>query len=457
MEFDYNELLPPPRIPSNRSMSVTQTPTSKPDLEFVTKSSVITGDLHNTRCDAESTNGRPLDCQDWKQYLRSTLVDKAIQLGHKGPCEGYRYSVGPLKNPGYGGMTVYIPVSSANMMEQVMNYLREIASESPCIKGSKISYYSVPGVIEIHAAERAHERIATAAEDRIRRDLRQAGFTWGAWGRKRTALTGAGSAGITLADGSRPAPDGQVWLGNKNDYPFIVVEVANHQTFTQALSKIYNFLQLSQNQIYYGVIIDMIRPGQRNPSSTSLPNETSPSHVVPQPTPITGSTVYERCEVSVYRAVDTGLILRTIQPVVEQKEVWPRHQKVLMQLGWHQMDIRCPEHIRNRNFTIDFGKLHSTMEDIRLEDEDGAIIEETDDGGVIRETVQSQALQWTRPKPPTSAEIEEGRRQQHGQRVREGLESTTENEGDTEESLSGIGSSDDSYDPSTDELGSDGS
>lgn len=287
-----------------------------------------------------------------------------------------------------------------------------------------IDYFGDLSHLVITIPSKAHELVATNAQHTIRQSLFDQSFYWPEWGGviDRIECTGSADRKLTRA-GHNPSlfqPDGSLNLAGV-DLPFLIIEVADTESYKHARTKSKSFLMGSKGQTRFVILIDLIRKSAKEmkesalgePESDAAPQSdgsddglggeslpaqpfpegnkraaqdnddlpeikkrtrtTSPEQPPASPTlpPLPRLTPYSRATVTVLttRIIANpkrkGRKLLKIFKLIDEAECWPAlpAQDVYFTFSWEDMDMEdYPVELRDSKFTIRFEWLNELLQ-----------------------------------------------------------------------------------------------
>lgn len=125
-----------------------------------------------------------------------------------------------------------------------------------------IDYFGDISKLVITIPSRAHELVAVNAQYYVRQFLFDQGFYWPQWGGSidRIEFTGSADRKMPRA-GQNPSvfqPDGSLNLAGV-DLPFLIIEVADTESYKHARTKSRKFLMGSKGRTRFVILVDLIR------------------------------------------------------------------------------------------------------------------------------------------------------------------------------------------------------
>lgn len=154
-----------------------------------------------------------------------------------------------------------------------------------------LNYFGDRSILIITVPGLHHESVAVNSQHVIRQALYDQGFYWPAWGNIHHIVF-TGSANQSVSGGNKQSsiqPDGGLAIPGQK-MPFMVIEVADTETYQHVRAKARHVLHHAKGQIRFAVIIDLIRgtieAPQRGSNSSSdcdrsLPGSPTPVHEAP--------------------------------------------------------------------------------------------------------------------------------------------------------------------------------
>lgn len=281
-----------------------------------------------------------------------------------------------------------------------------------------IDYFGDHSRLVITIPGLGHETVAADGQYSLRQSLFDQGFYWPGWGGSIKSIEFTGSADRTFPGPGKSTvlqPDGSLQISGQN-LPFLVIEVADTESYRHARTKARNFLMGSKGKIRFVILIDLMRktpnemvntplvkaePGSDEPNAPEESSRTQPflegnkraaqdndddnespeitkrartaspapqSPILPVVLP---PAPYSRATVTVFTTsvIDhpklTAKRLRTMDTLIDAAECWPSMpaQDVCFTFSWDDMNVKdYPVELRNCKFTVRFEWLHETME-----------------------------------------------------------------------------------------------
>ncbi|KAF8241779.1 hypothetical protein K440DRAFT_213026 [Wilcoxina mikolae CBS 423.85] len=154
----------------------------------------------------------------------------------------------------------------------IVKLLRDIEKRSALYKTIKFNFYSASGLIILEIPGAGHEG-PTSVATQIQQQLEAQNFTINKDGTTVATLKQSRAPTITLNYLNQKiiqTPGCSITNKGFEDCPWLVVEIANTQTYDEALNKMYPYLLGSGGNIAFGIIIDLIKEKRKPKSSASV-------------------------------------------------------------------------------------------------------------------------------------------------------------------------------------------
>lgn len=126
---------------------------------------------------------------------------------------------------------------------------------------SRINYFGHRSLLTITIPGQPHEFVAVNSQIFIRQALFDQGFYWPSWGDDIERVQYTGAADCNVGDKENQSwlqPDGSLVISG-SDMPFMVIEVADSETYEHARAKASTLLKRSKGSIRFVIIINLIR------------------------------------------------------------------------------------------------------------------------------------------------------------------------------------------------------
>ncbi|KAF8241784.1 hypothetical protein K440DRAFT_213080 [Wilcoxina mikolae CBS 423.85] len=292
-----------------------------------------------------------------------------------------------------GGRVIIDGVNKHNY-DTIVESLDEQARTSSLYKSVKFNYYGSEEVIILEIPGAGHEGPCSVI-NHIQNQLKEQQFTKDSSGSIVANLQPSFSPSIKLdylGSSIIQTPDGGILNEGFEQFPWLIVEVANTQTYAEALDKIYAYLLGSGGKIAYGIIINLIKPAAKKQSNSktaeskasdtnirvplqdnvtvTVQPETSTEH---SPGSQLGSIIhlFHKATISIFkRAVEDrpdkdGRMFPTsvIQTIHDKIEVYPAIPSFHWVIKWFNLpfSVKLNEEEKDKEYKIEFTELHAVI------------------------------------------------------------------------------------------------
>ncbi|KAF8533553.1 hypothetical protein BDD12DRAFT_864657 [Trichophaea hybrida] len=262
---------------------------------------------------------------------------------------------------------------------------------SSVYKSVKFNYNGAEEVIILEIPGAGHEGPCSII-NHIQDQLRQQQFTKDTSGSIVAKLQPSFAPTIVLnylGSAFSQTPDGGILNEGFEQFPWLIVEVANTQTYAEALDKIYAYLLGSGGRIAFGIIIDLIRPtAKKQPKTAGLKDadintriplqEDVAVTVKPEPSIASetsrkpqGSAIhlFRKATISIFkrgvedRADEDGHMFPTsvVQTVHDKIEVYPAVPSFQWVIKWSDLpfSVKLNDDEMKVEYKIEFTELHA--------------------------------------------------------------------------------------------------